>query len=269
MERKDRYLLTITLALGLTEVGAIAANQKGKTPSIFNSQTPTTFVPSPTFFNPTEEILVSPTVLPSSTEFPTLTPTSISSPSPEIPFGEHPCVLPFKNYTHLTTLFLQEHYGGLIHLGLDFGAKPEQEGEDIVSPCDGTIIFTGAVVGGKQNLGNVVVIEFPDEIEGKVYGVFGHLKDVVEREPGEKVLAGDKIGTLGHSGGWLNTHLHFQIWNELGWKIYIEGRAIWYPDMSQRVGYYGLEHSRKEEIAKYLIDPQEWLERRIGQKIKP
>jgi murein DD-endopeptidase MepM/ murein hydrolase activator NlpD len=87
----------------------------------------------------------------------------------------------------------------LMHHGLDIAAP---QGKEVLSPSDGTVIFSG-LEGG---YGNVLVIDHG-------YGVktrYGHLSQI-DVKAGDRVVRGQKIGTVGNTGRSTGPHLHYEV----------------------------------------------------------
>lgn len=86
-----------------------------------------------------------------------------------------------------------------LHLGIDIAAPL---GTPILSPADGVVIFSGA----KAGFGNFVMVAHG-------YGIvtrYGHNHQNLV-QPGQRVLRGEQIGTVGASGRTTGPHLHYEI----------------------------------------------------------
>jgi murein DD-endopeptidase MepM/ murein hydrolase activator NlpD len=86
-----------------------------------------------------------------------------------------------------------------LHLGIDVAAPL---GTPILAPADGVVIFSGA----KAGFGNFIMVAHG-------YGVvtrYGHNHQNLV-QPGQKVVRGDQIGTVGASGRTTGPHLHYEI----------------------------------------------------------
>jgi hypothetical protein len=278
MERKNRYLLTITLALGLVGARIIDAHQKGGGSSIFNSQIPTTFEPTLTIGNLTEEILASPMVLPSLTAvIPSETFAPPFLPTAEIPFGGHECVLPLAVPFKATTGYLEQlkdkdgkplFYKGLPerHPGTDLGNI--KEGDSVYNICDSELFYSGPTEG-EPGLGNVVVVK---DVSTGNYILFAHLSSFIHRAPGERIIAGDEIGKAGYSGGWEEDDVHVHISVLTGYALILimeSTRNSYGNDFSKSLTplFHNLETISDEEIAKRLIDPAIFIYRATRRKI--
>jgi murein DD-endopeptidase MepM/ murein hydrolase activator NlpD len=263
MKKEQQIPLAIVITLGLAGCGGVGIKPElGKT-QVFDTQTPTTFIPSPT-----KEILASPTVLPSAT----FTPTFTSSSTPEATLEILKCVFPLKEFTIISS-FLEKRFSHnnevTYHLGVDFSTESEDK-RDILSPCKGTLLYAGPTDGDPtDSLGNVVVIQY--EWNGEpIYAVFAHLEKVVEgKKEGDIISTGEVIGKMGQSGT-DNIHLHLQVWNRTGWKQIVVGIN------NQRLERYGWPYvastyphwDNKETVEKYLINPYAWLENITGRDLK-
>jgi|GEM_PF-4429058 len=197
------------------------------------------------------------------------TPYAIST---EIPV-DNSCIMPFERAKWDTGLRFMDvitnrgkpdrtENGGLKHhLGTDFAGI---RGTDIVSVCDGILVFAGPVREGNdlKNLGNIVVIKYDDD-----YAVYAHMENIIGNDPGEIIKKGTKIGELGSSGGWEKSHLHFQIWKGIAkTEVFDQIAKNDYAENNPGMvyGYYP-EDWDEGEIHKYLEDPKAWLQARLGQ----
>ena len=94
------------------------------------------------------------------------------------------------------------------HHGVEF---PNPTGTAVYAAAEGTVVFAGpdqeVIYAPWGNFyGNLVVIEHSDDL----FTLYAHLSriDVVVDQ---KVLAGDKIGEVGRTGGAVGSHLHFEV----------------------------------------------------------
>lgn len=86
------------------------------------------------------------------------------------------------------------------HLGLDLAAP---KGSPIYSAHDGTVIYVGK---GFKGYGRLIVVE-----DKKGWAtLYAHLTQAFVRE-GQRVLQGEKIGSMGKTGRAFGVHLHFEI----------------------------------------------------------
>ncbi|MDR9402283.1 MAG: M23 family metallopeptidase, partial [Halothece sp. Uz-M2-17] len=86
-------------------------------------------------------------------------------------------------------------------------------GSPVVAPASGTVALVGKESEGFRVHGNTVGI---DHGQG-VLSIFLHLNDINVQE-GDRVTAGQKIGTVGSTGASTGPHLH--------WGLYVNGQAI-------------------------------------------
>lgn len=105
---------------------------------------------------------------------------------------------------------------GDVTWGDGFGERPGgHDGVDVLAPC-GTPLQ--AVRAGR------VLLRTTDGAAGRhlVLGagrrqhVYMHLEDVAVAE-GDRVQAGDRLGTVGATGNATTCHLHFEAWEAPGW----------------------------------------------------
>jgi murein DD-endopeptidase MepM/ murein hydrolase activator NlpD len=85
------------------------------------------------------------------------------------------------------------------HSGIDIAAP---RGADIIAPADGKIILTGNFFFNGNSL-------FIDHGQGLIT-MYCHM-DILEREQGDKVKAGEVIGKIGSTGRATGPHLHWTI----------------------------------------------------------
>jgi tape measure domain-containing protein len=94
-------------------------------------------------------------------------------------------------------------YGrGRLHAGQDLGADPN---DPVAARANGIV---NGLIGKFGKVGGAVVIRYEDGNEG----VYGHVNPMVKA--GQRVSAGQKIGTVTNDGG--NTHLHYELYDKLG-----------------------------------------------------
>lgn len=89
---------------------------------------------------------------------------------------------------------------GVQHLGVDIAGAM---GSPIYTVADGTVIDAGPASG----FGMWVRVQHDD---GTIT-VYGHI-DTATVSPGEEVLAGDQIATMGNRGFSTGPHCHFEVW---------------------------------------------------------
>ncbi|AFZ45626.1 Peptidase M23 [Halothece sp. PCC 7418] len=120
------------------------------------------------------------------------------------------------NRGRVSTVFgVRRYYNGefaenYYHKGVDYAAGT---GSPVVAPANGRIALVGKESEGFHVHGNTIGI---DHGQG-VLSIFLHLNDINVQE-GERVIAGQKIGTVGSTGASTGPHLH--------WGLYVNGRAI-------------------------------------------
>jgi murein DD-endopeptidase MepM/ murein hydrolase activator NlpD len=100
------------------------------------------------------------------------------------------------------------------HLGIDLAAR---RGTPVVAAGDGVVIEAGPAIG----YGRLIVIDHGDGVTTR----YGHLRRMRVKK-GQKVAAGQEIGTVGQSGWATGPHLHFE--------VRIRGQAV---DPSENVGF--------------------------------
>ena len=94
------------------------------------------------------------------------------------------------------------------HHGVEF---PNATGTPVHAAGAGTVLSAGAdkeaIYAPWPNFyGNLVVIEHADEL----FTLYAHLSKI-DVLPGQKILAGDRIGEVGRTGGAIGSHLHFEV----------------------------------------------------------
>lgn len=97
---------------------------------------------------------------------------------------------------------ISSHYQADIHhFGVDIAAAPK---ESVLATLDGTVMYAGY----DPNQGNVIQLQHKNGF----VSVYKH-NELLLKEPGEQVVAGEAIALVGNSGK-LSTgpHLHFELW---------------------------------------------------------
>ncbi len=91
---------------------------------------------------------------------------------------------------------------GRIHRGIDIAGKM---GDPIVAAWTGTVQYAGW-----NRLGGWVVVM---KHGNGYYTYYAHLKDKPAVRPGQRIIAGQRLGALGNSGNAQNSvpHLHFEV----------------------------------------------------------
>jgi murein DD-endopeptidase MepM/ murein hydrolase activator NlpD len=85
------------------------------------------------------------------------------------------------------------------HHGVDIAAE---RGEPVKAASAGTVIRAEA----SGNYGNLVVVDHGDGVETR----YAHLEEI-KVQPGDRLEAGQALGTVGDSGRATGTHLHFEV----------------------------------------------------------
>jgi lipoprotein NlpD len=89
------------------------------------------------------------------------------------------------------------------HFGIDLTSAPK---ENVIATLDGTVIYTGF----DPRYGNVIALQHKNDF----LSIYKH-NDVLLKEIGDRVIAGEAIGIVGNTGE-LSTglHLHFELWHK-------------------------------------------------------
>ena len=96
------------------------------------------------------------------------------------------------------------HRWGTHHDGVDIANKV---GTPVYAVTDGVVLESGPASG----YGQWIRVRQDDGTTG----VFGHVDKSFVRK-GQKVSAGQKIGTVGNRGNSTGPHLHYEVWNAKG-----------------------------------------------------
>jgi murein DD-endopeptidase MepM/ murein hydrolase activator NlpD len=141
----------------------------------------------------------------------TFTPSALASVAAE-PLVEPELVFPVLG---------KVSYGGFANR---FGGGRGHDGHDVFADCGTPLVAAaaGKVTGAKYHgaAGNYVVIRTESGREH----FYAHLRLPAAVEVGERVDAGDRLGSVGDSGNAWDCHLHFEVWTAPGW--YRGGHAI-------------------------------------------
>lgn len=86
------------------------------------------------------------------------------------------------------------------HAGLDFNGET---GDPVFAATDGRVQYAEFNYGG---YGNLVMIMRPDGVQTR----YAHL-DKIKVRKGDRVKAGELIGTMGNTGNSSGSHLHFEV----------------------------------------------------------
>ena len=95
-------------------------------------------------------------------------------------------------------------WGAQGHNGVDYGVR---DGSPVYAAADG-VVSTDSVGSGAYSFGHYVTVD-----HGNGYKtIYAHLDpSSADVQPGQKVTAGQRIGTSGHSGHVTGPHLHFEV----------------------------------------------------------
>ncbi len=93
-----------------------------------------------------------------------------------------------------------------MHTGIDM-VMPNRAVSDVVSAADGEVIYTGF----SKSYGNNVKVAHKDS-SGKTIAIttYNHLANMYVK-PGQKLMAGQKLGKEGSTGASTGNHLHFEL----------------------------------------------------------
>lgn len=156
----------------------------------------------------------------SGTPTPIITPTSTPTPPPE-PEAFQVLQRPIQRGGTLVDWIDRTYpYGGTqfgereVHTGVEF-VNPR--GTSVLAAEDGLVVHAGTdaerLFGPRHNYyGRLVVLEHAlSTPEGEpVFTLYGHLERI-DVETGERVRAGQPLGTVGDSGIAIGPHLHFEV----------------------------------------------------------
>ena len=120
------------------------------------------------------------------------------------------------------------------HHGVEF---PNKAGTPVLAVAAGQVIFAGnddvaTLAWVPKFYGNVVVIRhFFAGTPLPIFTLYAHLQDVYSHE-GERVLAGQAIGSVGSTGTAVGSHLHFEV--RLGANRYanVQNPILWLMPIS-------------------------------------
>jgi murein DD-endopeptidase MepM/ murein hydrolase activator NlpD len=109
--------------------------------------------------------------------------------------------------------------------GDGLGAGRGHDGQDLMAKCGKPIVsaYSGRVqmVDYHGSAGNYVVVDGAGPLKDTVYM---HLEQRADVRKGQRVSAGDQLGTVGDTGNASACHLHFEIWSNPGY--YEGGRPV-------------------------------------------
>jgi murein DD-endopeptidase MepM/ murein hydrolase activator NlpD len=137
--------------------------------------------------------------------------TSLCSPSAQaIPLGSGVNNLTASNFVYPVMGPRTSSSFGIRKHPITKKARKHHDGIDLAAPTGATIrsIASGHVIFADQfgGYGNLIVIKHADGLTSH----YGHCNETSVRV-GQKVLAGDVIGTVGSTGRSTGPHLHFEI----------------------------------------------------------
>jgi len=92
---------------------------------------------------------------------------------------------------------------GRLHGGMDFAART---GTPVVAPADGVVVASTSNYMGEDKWGELVAIEHANGLRS----LYAHLDQRLVKE-GERVAAGQQLGTSGASGKVTGPHLHMEV----------------------------------------------------------
>jgi murein DD-endopeptidase MepM/ murein hydrolase activator NlpD len=144
-------------------------------------------------------------------------PRPVAAPKPEdwlnkltwpVP-GHHVLTLKFG----CTNFALEPRFGTCAHWhnGLDIGAG---WGTPVVAAANGTVIYAGRRASGSDGAGGGIVVWISHG--GTLYTTYNHLSGVTVKA-GQRVEAGQQVGTIGATGAADGAHLHFEVWVDYPW----------------------------------------------------
>ncbi len=113
-----------------------------------------------------------------------------------------------------TTFYLEPPFGNCKHWhnGLDIGGA--RIGTPVVAAAGGTVIYAGRKKTGADGAGGGIVVWISHK--GTLYTTYNHLNSVTVKA-GQKVAAGQQVGTIGNTGASEGAHLHFEVWIDYPW----------------------------------------------------
>jgi murein DD-endopeptidase MepM/ murein hydrolase activator NlpD len=92
---------------------------------------------------------------------------------------------------------------GRPHGGMDFAART---GTPVVAPADGVVVASTSNYMGEDKWGELVAIEHANGLRS----LYAHMDQRLVKE-GERVTAGQQLGTSGASGKVTGPHLHMEV----------------------------------------------------------
>ncbi|MGZ6273511.1 MAG: M23 family metallopeptidase [Candidatus Limnocylindrales bacterium] len=110
---------------------------------------------------------------------------------------------PVSGYNYISQYFWSGHHA------LDIAAS---EGTPVVAAAGGTVVLVGN--RGFNGGGNVVWVQE----NSKLFTTYNHLSSWNVRV-GQSVSAGQRVGSVGHTGDATGPHLHFEVWLGYPWAL--------------------------------------------------
>lgn len=169
--------------------------------------------------------------------------------------------------------YYSEH--NVYHPGYDLnsGKGDEDEGNPIVFPADGEIVYVAPVIPvpnpfGKTNggFGNFIITYHP---EFGAYARFAHMKTYAKGfNLNEKISADEAAGTVGKTGSAKYAHLHFEMFNREMFEIQNRHSFTFYPSGKSRewvTRYYldGLAIIQKEMVEDKVETALAWCKKNL------
>ena len=100
--------------------------------------------------------------------------------------------------------------------GDGFGDRPNHQGQDLLADCGTPLRATSdakvRLIDEEGSAGRHIVMRTSSGREL----VYMHMSDV-DVHGGEKVTAGERVGSVGRTGNATTCHLHFETWGAPGW----------------------------------------------------
>jgi hypothetical protein len=144
--------------------------------------------------------------------------------------------------------------GGCVHEAVDLnslaGGGDSDLGQPVVTPLDGTVVYVGHGDGWGQDFGNHVAVYVDDpRAVAPCYLHVAHL-DQIGCGEGERLLAGETIGTCGKTDNQPYSHVHAAFWREPppgnNWNFWQVGYSQqWVADHTYEPRWWFRESSSK------------------------
>jgi murein DD-endopeptidase MepM/ murein hydrolase activator NlpD len=142
--------------------------------------------------------------------------------------------------------YLELQRDGVTHEGLDLnsmGGGNADLGALVVAPVAGVVTFVGYWDQRSTGFGNHLAVWLDDPRASQACYLHPAHLDTIVVAPGQRVAAGQVLGTCGRSGNQLYSHVHLALWHAVppgGW-------AFWQRGWS------------RERVAAATLDPQQWF----------